>query len=81
MKKIKTQKISKLEKWLSKKLSINHKKAKLLLVLMSITMISSSFVLMTLALQNYDIIKTSNAESFEERIQNTKALNFSYEQN
>ena len=78
---MKNKKISKLEKWLSKKLSINHKKAKFLLILMSITMLSTSFVLMTLALQNYDIINTSNAEYLQERIQNTKTLNFSYEQN
>ena len=76
---MKIKKISKLEKWLCKKLFINHKKAKLFLILASISMLSSSIVLMTLALENYNVLNRKNSESVESRIKNTQSLTFTYE--
>jgi hypothetical protein len=80
-KKISSKNKKGLEEWVQKKLSLTKMQTKLFLLTFSIATFSSSFVLMNLALENYGIVKTSNAETFQERIQNTKTLNFSYEQN
>jgi uncharacterized membrane protein (Fun14 family) len=74
----KKNKISGLEKWICKKFSITHKKAKFLLITTCFLMLSSSFILTILTLDNYGIIDLNN-NILKNRVENTKISITAYE--